>query len=170
MADPAIVRFHGTVTTYYRDGSVQVTTDAVSVEERTWPVRELVYVWHRRGRINRRVAGRLAIRLGLIGLLVLPFAVRLAVSAQIWSSDQSLPHKLGMAVALTVVSLSVLLLLLPLLEIILSGVDKSYDRTLAVREIWVRWRGRDELLLRTSDMVRFRRIYGALERAVAHAG
>lgn len=161
------MRFHGDVTTYYRDSSVRVTTDAVSVEDRTWPVREITYVWHSRGQVDRRVAGRVALRLGLIGLLALPFAVRLAVSAHLWSSDRSLPHKLGTAAALTVVSLSVLALLVPLLEVILSGVDRSYDRTMAVREIWVRCRGREELLLRTSDVARFRRVYRAIERAVA---
>jgi len=160
------VRFYGDVTTYYRDGSVQVTTDAVTVDGRTWPIRELTYVWYSRGRVDRRAASRVTLRLGLIALLLVPFAIRLAASAQIWSSDRNLLHKFGAAVALTVVSLSVLALLVPVIEIILSAVDRSYDRTLTVREIWVQYHGRDELVLRTSDAARFRRIYRAIERAV----
>ena len=144
------MRFHGDVTTYYRDSSVRVTTDAVSVEDRTWPVRDITYVWHSRGQVDRRVAGRVALRLGLIGLLALPFAVRLAVSAHLWSSDRSLPHKLGTAAALTVVSLSVLALLVPLLEVILSATATQYDeKVMGV------------------DVARFRRVYRAIERAVA---
>lgn len=154
------------MTTYYRDGSVQVTETAVDVDGRCYPVCELSYVWHRRGRPDRRAVGRLAVRLGLITLLVAPFAARTTVATRIWTSDRSLADKLTNEAVLVVVSLTALALLLPLIEIVLTRLERSYDRGARAREIWVRWQDRNTMLLRTADAARFGRIYRAIERAV----
>ena len=48
----------------------------------------------------------------------------------------------------------------------LGWLDRSYDRGSGVTELWVRHRGADLMLLRTSDAHRFGQIYRALQRAV----
>ena len=54
----------------------------------------------------------------------------------------------------------------PVLKFPLMALERSYDRGLTVRELWVRWRDEDLLLLRTSDAARLGKIYRAIERAI----
>ncbi|MFD0788039.1 DUF6232 family protein, partial [Micromonospora azadirachtae] len=47
------------MTTYYDDRSVQVTSTAIRVDDRIYPLAEISMVWHRRGSRSWRVlAGR----------------------------------------------------------------------------------------------------------------
>jgi hypothetical protein len=155
------------MTTYYRDAGVWVTGEWVEVGPRRLPISELTYVWHRRGRPTARTATRLATRYGLIALLVAPVAAGAGLLAYLAARAHGPLAVLGTAAVLTVTGLTLLWLLLsPVLEFPLMALERSYDRGLWVREIWVRWRGEDLLLLRTSDAARFGKIYRAIERAM----
>jgi hypothetical protein len=67
---------------------------------------------------------------------------------------------------LFVIAAGLALATLPLLDLILGGMERTYDRGTRVHEIWARWRGTEVLLVRTADKTRFGRIYRALQRAV----
>jgi len=154
------------VTTFYRDGVVRVTDTTVEVGPHVIPIGELHYVWHERGRPTLRTTSRRLARLGLIGLLLAPVVVLAALLAGLLAPGQGAATQVAIAVALVAGGVLLLLLLAPVLEFPLMALERSYDRGTEVREIWVRWRGRDLMLLRTSDSARFGRIYRAIERAV----
>ena len=58
------------------------------------------------------------------------------------------------------------LVAVPLADVLLEQVDKSYDRGSRRLEIWGRVRGGDVLLLQTNNRQRFGQIYRALQRAL----
>lgn len=147
------------MTTYYDDRQVRITSEAVRVAGRAYPLREINRVWHvRAGRRWGVLAGRGALLAALAGPLVaavlgLLVAVRLDAS---------------LAVTVGVVGVSVLLGLAaaPVADLLLDRVDRSYDRGSHRLEIWAQWRGGPVRLLTTADALRFGQIYRALERAV----
>ncbi|MFJ8577414.1 DUF6232 family protein [Micromonospora sp. NPDC093277] len=148
--------------TYYEDRSVQVTSTAVRVDGRTYPLAELGMVWHRRGDRSWRVlAGRGAIGAALAGPLV---AAALGVG---------LALRLGLSPVLTValVGASVLVGLGagPLADVLFERLDRSYARGSRELEMWARWRGQPVRLLRTGDALRFGQIYRAVQRAMETA-
>ncbi|MEU4215316.1 DUF6232 family protein, partial [Actinoplanes sp. NPDC026623] len=55
---------------------------------------------------------------------------------------------------------------LPLADVLLEFVDRSYDRGSHRREIWARVGGEEVLLMTTSDKQRFGQVYRALQRAL----
>ena len=58
------------------------------------------------------------------------------------------------------------LALTPFLEVPLGWLDRSYERGNRVHELWVQHHGRETLLVRTPDALRFGQIYRAVQRAV----
>jgi Family of unknown function (DUF6232) len=145
--------------TYYRDPSVRVTSDAIQVEGRAYPLRELVRVWHRRGaRSWRAVAGR-----GALGLTMLVPVVLALIGVVVALS-------LHVSVTTTVVLVGVAVLVGlgagPLADVVLEHVDRSYARGSHEYEIWADWRGTPVLLLHTRDALRFGQVYRALQRAI----
>jgi len=145
--------------TYYRDREVLVTSGGVRAGEREFALDDLAQVWHRRGKRSwGKVAGRgalgvamlIPVGVGAIGVLL---ALALGASA-------------GVTVALAGGGVLVGLIALPLADVLLEHVDRSYDRGSHQREIWARVRGTDVLLLATDDRQRFGRIYRALQRAL----
>jgi hypothetical protein len=154
------------VPTYYRDGEVTVTETSVEVGMRAFPISELSLVWHERGRPTLRTASRRLGRLGLIAALTVPVLVGAVVIANLAVGESGLLAQLGVAAALVVFGLIGLLLLAPLIEFPMMALERSYDRGTGVREIWVRWRDQDLVLLRTADAARFGKIYRAIQRAV----
>lgn len=156
----------GKVTTFYRDGIVRVTDTAVEVGPHTIPIGELRYVWHQRGRPTLRTASRRLARLGLIAVLTAPVIVLAVLLAGLLAPGQAAAAKIAIAAALVVAGILLLFLMAPVLEFPLMALERSYDRGTEVREIWVRWRDRDLMLLRTTDSARFGRIYRAIERAI----
>ncbi|HEY2949095.1 MAG TPA: DUF6232 family protein [Micromonosporaceae bacterium] len=150
------------MTTYYRDAFVQVTSDAVQVDGRRYPLAELTRVWHRRGaRSWRTLAGRGALGLALLVPLVTA-GIGLVVALLIDAS-------LGGRILLVLGACLVGLLAGPLADVLLERVDRSYARGAHTVEIWATWRGAPVLLLRTEDALRFGQIYRALQRASERA-
>jgi hypothetical protein len=154
------------VPTYYRDQSVRVTESMIEVGVQRIPLRELRYVWHRAGRPTLRTTSRRVARLGLIAMLTAPVIVGAVVVANLVASTQGPATRVVVVALLLVVGLLLLLLLAPVLEFPMMALERSYDRGTEVREIWVRWRDHDLMLLRTTDSARFGKIYRAIQRAV----
>ncbi|MFG2056615.1 DUF6232 family protein [Micromonospora sp. NPDC048930] len=148
--------------TYYDDRSVQVTSTALRVDGRTYPLAELGLVWHRRGSRSWRVlAGRGAIGAALAGPLV---AAALGVALALW-----LHRSLVVTVAIVGVSVLVGLGVGPLADVLFEHLDRSYARGSRELEMWARWHGQPVRLLRTGDALRFGQIYRAVQRAMEQA-
>jgi hypothetical protein len=152
--------------TYYRDGEVTVTETSVDVGARTFLISELRYVWHERGRPTLRTTGRRLGRLGLILVLTVPVVACGLVVAGVVADEQDAVARLGIAAVLIALGLIALMLFAPIIELSMMALERSYDRGTSVREIWIRWRDQDLLLLRTADAARFGKIYRAIQRAV----
>ncbi|MEV5692243.1 DUF6232 family protein [Micromonospora globbae] len=149
--------------TYYDDRSVQVTSTAVRVDGRTFPLAEISMVWHRRGSRSWRVlAGRGAIGAAMAGPLV---AAVLGIALAI-----RLDRSPTVTVAIVGVSVLVGLAVGPVADFLFEHLDRSYARGSRQRELWVRWRGRPVQLLCTGDALRFGQIYRAVQRAVEQGG
>ncbi|GAB2917345.1 hypothetical protein GCM10027280_00450 [Micromonospora polyrhachis] len=145
--------------TYYDDLGIQVTSDAIRVGGRSYPLRGLARVWHQRGRRSwRALAGRGAIGAALIGPIVAA-VIGLVVALRI---DASL------AVTILLVGIACLVGLAagPIADLLLEHLDRSYARGAHDLEIWAEFQGRPVLLVHTRDALRFGQIYRALQRAV----
>jgi hypothetical protein len=147
------------MTTYYRDRDVLVTSAGVRMGGRDYRLGDLEQVWHARGRRRlRSAAGRGALGVVMVMPLVLGgLAVAIALTAHASLSMTLIGAFAGVALGLFSV---------PLADVLLDRVDRSYDRGSRRRDIWGRVRGQDVLLLSTDDAQRFGRIYRALERAL----
>ncbi|GGL87708.1 MULTISPECIES: DUF6232 family protein [Micromonospora] len=147
------------MTTYYDDRGVRVTTTAIRVHERTFPLAEISAVWHRQGSRSWRVlAGRGALGAALAAPLV---AALLGIALALWL-DRSPTVTVAIVGAATLVGLGVG----PLADFLFEYLDRSYARGSRERELWVRWRGTPVRLLTTPDALRFGQIYRAVQRAV----
>jgi hypothetical protein len=145
--------------TYYRDKSVQITSETIRVSGRDYPLRELVRVWHTRGsRSWRAVAGRGALGVAIIGPLVAA-ALGILVALQLRAS-------VTVTIAIVGASCLVGLAVGPVADFVLEHMDRSYARGSRQLAIWASWRGQSVMLLETSDALRFGQIYRALQRAL----
>ncbi|ABP53674.1 DUF6232 family protein [Salinispora tropica] len=149
---------------YYRDDAVQVTSEAIRSGGLRVPIAEIRYVWHAKGRTTLAVRGRVLSRGVLVLLLSLPpLAAVVCTLALVWSA----PERGWLPVLLTLAGCLLLALAVaPFLEIPLGWLDRSYERGNRVQELWVQAHGRELLLLRTPDALRFGQIYRAVQRAV----
>ncbi|WP_432904239.1 DUF6232 family protein [Micromonospora matsumotoense] len=149
--------------TYYDDRSVQVTSTAIRVDGRAFPLAEIGLVWHRRGSRSWRVlAGRGAIGAALAGPLV---AAVIGIAVAVW-----LRRSPTVTIAIVGASVLVGLAVGPIADFLFNHLDRSYDRGSRQRELWIRWREQPVLLLRTGDAQRFGQIYRAVQRAMEHTG
>lgn len=151
---------------YYRDLDITVTDTAVEIGARTFRIAELQYVWHQRGRPTLRTTSRRLSRFVLIAVLTAPIAAVAVLLANVVSAERGPAARAGTAVVLIALGVIAVMLLSPLIELPMMALERSYDRGTAVREIWVRWRDQDLMVLRTTDASRFGRIYRAIQRAV----
>ena len=145
--------------TYYDDRTVRVTSEAIRVQGRSYPLRGLARVWHQRGRRSwRALAGRGALGAALIGPVVAA-VIGLVIALGI---DASL------TVTITLVGIACLIGLAagPIADLLLERLDRSYVRGAHDLEIWADFQGRTVLLLHTRDALRFGQIYRALQRAL----
>lgn len=150
------------MTTYYRDPEVLITSSGVRMNGRDLPLSALVRVWHRRGaRSWRTVAGRGALGLGLLAPIVIG-GLGIAVALLTHASTTLTVGLLGGGILVGLATV-------PVADLVLDRVDRSYDRGSHPREIWARTPGGDVLLLRTRDRARFGRVYRALQRALEPA-
>ncbi|MEV1144182.1 DUF6232 family protein [Micromonospora sp. NPDC049799] len=145
--------------TYYNDRSIQVTSAAVRVDGRTFPLAEISAVWHRRGSRSWRVlAGRGAIGAALTGPLV---AAGLGIALALW-----LDRSATVTIAIVGASVLVGLAVGPVADFLFEHLDRSYVRGSRQLEMWARWRGQSIRLLSTGDALRFGQVYRAVQRAV----
>ncbi|MET7750259.1 DUF6232 family protein [Micromonospora sp. NPDC005367] len=150
------------MTTYYDDRSVQVTSTAIRVDDRVYPLAEISMVWHRRGSRSWRVlAGRGALGAAMAGPLA---AAVLGVGLALW-----LDRSPTVTIAIVGASVLVGLAVGPVADFLFEYLDRSYARGSRQRELWVRWQGRHIRLLHTGDALRFGQIYRAVQRAVEQA-
>ncbi|GIF52409.1 hypothetical protein DFJ67_3680 [Asanoa ferruginea] len=148
--------------TYYNDRAVRVTSQAIQVAGRSYPLATLSRVWHRRGdRSLRTVAGRGAIGVALISPLVAA-AIGIVVALRLHTST---------ATTVLIVGGSVLvgLAAAPLADFLLGRLDLSYSKGSRALEIWAEVGGRPTLLVQTADALKFGQIYRALQRALEAA-
>ena len=147
--------------TYYRDAEVLVTSTGVRMSGRDYRLADLARVWHKRGRRDwSTVAGRGALAVAMI-VPVLVGALGILVALLIDASVST-------TIALVGGGILVGLAAMPLADVLLEQVDRSYARGSRRLEIWGRVRGADVLLLRTDNRQRFGQIYRALQRALDH--
>jgi hypothetical protein len=151
------------MTTYYRDASVWITSSGVRLNGRDYALAELSQVWHRAGRRSwATIANR-----GVLGLaMLLPIVVGALGVGIALVAHASVAVTAGLIGGGILIGLAAV----PLADLLLDRVDRSYDRGSRPREIWGRTRHGDVLLLRTTDAARFGRIYRALQRALEPAG
>ncbi|SBT52883.1 DUF6232 family protein [Micromonospora auratinigra] len=157
------------MTIYYRDDAVQVTSQAIHAGGHVVRLADVTYVWHARGATTLAVRGRVVGRGVLVLLLSLPPLVALVcVLSLAWAAQDRGNWKLALTIlaAFVVVGLA----LTPFLELPLGWLDRSYERGSRVNELWVQHLGREVLLLRTPDALRFGQIYRAVQRAVEQQG
>src|SRR3954447_13527754 len=147
------------MTTFYRDPEVHVTSAGGRVGGRDYRLDDLAQVWHKRGRRTwGAAAGRGALGLAMltpvvVGVLGITIALVLHASA-------------AATIALFGGGVLAGLAAVPLADVLLDRIDRSYDRGSRSLEIWGRVRGREVLLLRTGNAQRFGQIYRALQRAL----
>ncbi|HEX2771657.1 MAG TPA: DUF6232 family protein [Micromonosporaceae bacterium] len=147
------------MTTYYSDRSVQVTSDAIRVAGRAYPLHGLRRVWYARGaRRWSALAGRGALGAAMVGPVVAA-AIGIVVALRLDASGTA-------TVAIVGVSCLVGLAAGPLADVLLERMDRSYARGSRDLQIWADVRGTPVLLLHTRDALRFGQIYRALQRAV----
>lgn len=152
--------------TYYRDNSVRVTSTDVEVDGVVYPLARLEYVWHRKGTPDKGAVSRFGLRLVLL-LVALLLGVLCAVKTPAMLLLGARTPSIAVRIALVVAGwLAFFALAWPVAELVLTGLDHVNVHGVVVHEIWIRSRGEEIMLLRTSDSLRFGRVYRALERAL----
>ncbi|MFI5931446.1 DUF6232 family protein [Actinoplanes sp. NPDC051494] len=147
--------------TYYRDPDVLVTSDGIRMGGRDYRLDDLARVWHTRGRRQwSSVAGRGALAVAMIMPLVVG-AIAVSIAVLLDASSVT-------TIALAGGGILVGLAAVPLADVLLEVVDRSYDRGSHRLEIWADVRGAGVLLLSTRNRQRFGQIYRALQRALDH--
>ncbi|OKI89295.1 DUF6232 family protein [Micromonospora sp. CB01531] len=157
------------MTLYYRDDAVQVTSEAIHAGGHVVTLADVTYVWHARGPTTLAVRSRVLGRGVLVLLLSLPPLVAVVcVLSLAWAAQDRGNWQLALVVlaGCAVAALA----LTPFLEAPLGWLDRSYDRGNRVHELWVQHHGREVMLLRTPDALRFGQIYRAVQRAVEQQG
>jgi hypothetical protein len=157
------------MTLYYRDDAVQVTSESIHAGGLVVALADVTYVWHARGATTMAVRGRVLGRGVLVLLLSLPPLVALiCVISLAWAAEDRGNWKLALLILAAFVAVGVALT--PFLELPLGWLDRSYERGNRVHELWVQHHGREVMLLRTPDALRFGQIYRAVQRAVEQQG
>ncbi|MFI1989476.1 DUF6232 family protein [Actinoplanes sp. NPDC020271] len=150
------------MTTYYRDPDVLITSSGVRMNGREFRLPELIRVWHTRGSRSWSVIAKR----GALGLAILiPVAVGALAIGIALLVHLSAVHTVALVLGGVLVGLAVV----PVADLLLERVDRSYDHGSRTMEIWGRVRGGDVLLLRTTNAQRFGRVYRALQRALEPA-
>ncbi|MBB2942092.1 hypothetical protein FB565_001805 [Actinoplanes lutulentus] len=150
------------MTTYYRDPEVLITSSAVHMNNQDFRLPELIRVWYTRGARDWSV---IAWR-GALGLtILLPLVAGLLAIGVALVIEATLATTLALVVGGILLGLAAV----PVADLMLERVDRSYDRGSRSLEIWGRVPGGDVLLLRTDNAQRFGRVYRALQRALEPA-
>ncbi len=149
-----------------------MTSAYLRIQDQTWRLSELDYVWHREIRPDWRVRSRTAGR-GILNILMILAMLAGAVVLVAVLSSAYLELKFSSVPKNTLIVVAILLLLagfVPLIwEWALTRVDDSYDKGDAIYEMWATIHGAQVLLLRLPDAARFSKIYRGLQRALEDA-
>ncbi|MDP9797317.1 hypothetical protein J2S43_005829 [Catenuloplanes nepalensis] len=145
--------------TYYRDAAVEITSDRIVLDGRAYPLDALDRVWHRRG--ARRWSG--VVNRGALGILMLGPLVAATFGIMI---ALLLRTSLMTTAAIVAASVVIGLAAVPVADLLLDQVDRSYDRGTRELELWALIGGVPVRLLHSTDARRFNQIYRALQRAV----
>ncbi|HEX5540831.1 MAG TPA: DUF6232 family protein [Micromonospora sp.] len=147
------------MTTFYADRSIRITSEAIRVYGRIYPLPTLTRIWSERG--TRRL-GALAER-GLLGVaLIAPLvaaAIGLIIALRLNAAG---PTRIAVIGGCLLVGLATA----PLADLLFDRLDRSYDRGTRDLQLWAEFQGRPVLLLHTRDTLRFGRIHRALQRAL----
>jgi hypothetical protein len=147
------------MTTYYQDADVLITSTGVRMDGRDYRLGDLAQVWHRRGRRSwRTIAGRGGLAAAIAAPIVIG-ALGILIALVI---DASTATTIALAGGGVLIGLATL----PLADVLLEFVDRSYDRGSHRREIWARVGGQEVLLMTTGNKQRFGQVYRALQRAL----
>jgi hypothetical protein len=147
------------MTTYYRDADVLVTSSGVRMGGRDYRLDEFARVWHKRGRRTwGSAAGRGALGLAMLTPVVVG-ALGIAVALVLHTDVATTIGLVGGGILVGFAAV-------PLADVLLERVDRSYDRGSRRLEIWARVGGSEVVLLRTGNAQRFGQIYRALQRAL----
>jgi hypothetical protein len=149
--------------TFFDDRAVRVTSEAIRVGGRTYPLSGLTRIRYRRGTPRW---GALVGRLGLVAGMVVPLVAALAGIGVAVRLDASLPTTLALAGGSLLAGLATG----PLADLLLERLDRSYARGARDLQLWADYRGRPVLLLHTRDALRFGQISRALQRALEAPG
>ncbi|WP_436526878.1 DUF6232 family protein [Actinoplanes sp. HUAS TT8] len=150
------------MTTYYRDPDVLITSSGIRMNGRDFRLSDLIEVWHTKGGRSWSVIAKRGV-LGLAILIpVLAGALAIGIALLV---HMDTAHTLALVIGGVLVGLAVV----PVADLVLERVDRSYDAGSRTIEIWGRVRGGNVLLLRTTNAQRFGRIYRALQRAMEPA-
>lgn len=147
------------MTTYYRDPEVWITSSSVHMNGQDLPLAALQRVWHHRG---PRSWGTVASR----GMMALAILAPLAIGGQGIAIGLILHASAPVTAALLGGGILVGLATVPVADLVLDRVDRSYDRGSRALQIWARTPAGETLLLSTRDRTRFGRVYRALQRAL----
>ncbi len=140
-----------------------VTSTAINVGGRVYPLAELSYVWYRRGRPSIAVWVRRLVR---VILLIATAVVVLRLPSLLLGGVV----QYVLLILLVIVAGPLFFGVFPVWGLpLLPALDRSYLRGMGVHEIWTRWRGQELLLVRVDDVTRFGKIYRAIERAIEQA-
>ncbi len=151
--------------TYYRDAGVYLTSSAIWVDERRYPLGQIDGAWRRgRGLPGGRFARQLTILLLVAALAVLGLGLGLGRHLTAGRLTRLFTSTGGL-VLVGVLGLALSVLVVLAIEAVLHGMEHA-RRFGRQQELWVRFRGADTMLLSTSDSVRFGQIYRALVRAL----
>jgi hypothetical protein len=153
--------------TYYQDAGILLTSSAIWVDGRQYPLDQIEGVWRRaRGLPGGRLMVQLMILVWVGALAVLSFG--LGVRGHVNSGAMArLFTSTGGLVVIGVLGLVLSVLVVLGIEAVLHGLE-SARRFGRQQELWVRIRGVDRMLLSTADSVRFGKIHRALVRAIGN--
>jgi hypothetical protein len=151
---------------YYHDDAVEVTSTGINIRNRRFALAELEYVWHQQAaasvRARHEFAHRSLIKVGLLtGAVLAAFGVVYLIVSAFGDAGPAIEVLLPLAAVVVLLAFAG-----PILEWALHRLDHSYDLGSNVHEIWVRWRGKEIMLLRIADELKFGQIYRSIERAM----
>lgn len=151
--------------TYYQDAGIHLTSSAIWVDGRRYPLDQVEGLWRRgRGMPGGRLITQLVILLWVGALAVLSFG--LGARGHVDSGTLTrLFTTTGGLVVVGVFGLVLSVLAVLGIEAVLHGLE-SARRFGRRQELWVRVRGVDTLLLSTADSVRFGKVHRVLVRAL----
>lgn len=148
------------MTVYYRDQTITVCSSHIEVGDATHDLDRLHQVWHRTRRAGRPHPLAKMLAVALVGVTL---AIAVVVTLLSLDFGRYRWHVLTAAVMLAAAAIAAAGFAI---DPVLDRLDRGHEHGNGVHEVWARTDGREVLLLRTTDSLRFGRVYRALGRAI----